>query len=145
MIAEDDYELQQMERRILEGVGLSVTIADNGKKAVALATEHPYDLILMDMQMPEMDGITATRTLRSAGLETPVVALTANVMQQHQDEFERVGVTHFLSKPINLDKLHTVLDRFLEKTAPAVLGEESQSPRSDANPLGDMINSLLGE
>ncbi len=141
LIAEDDYELQLMERRILEEVGLRVDIAANGKEAVSMAEQHRYDLILMDMQMPEMDGITATKTLRAEGVESPVVALTANVMQKHRDEFESVGVTHFLSKPIELNKLHAVLERFLEKATQSATKKEP--PASGADQLDNLINGLL--
>ena len=118
LIAEDDYELQLMERRILESYGLTVSVADNGQKAVeqaesAMAENEPFDLILMDMNMPVMDGITAARTLREKGINIPVVALTANVMHQHQQAFAEVGVELFLGKPIETVELIATLDQVL--------------------------------
>jgi CheY-like chemotaxis protein len=113
LIAEDTPELQILERRILESMGATVTLANNGVEAVELASNHPFDLILMDMQMPEMDGLEATRTLKAAGNPTPIVALTANVMQKHRDAFDQVGGDGFLSKPIDKAELQRTLQRHL--------------------------------
>jgi two-component system, sensor histidine kinase len=70
---------------------LTVTLANNGREAVDLASSGDFDLILMDMQMPELDGLEATRLLRQQGSTIPVVPLTANVMQKHRDAFARIG------------------------------------------------------
>ncbi len=113
LVVEDLPALQLLERRILEGMGLTVTTADNGVQAVNLARTQPFDLILMDMQMPEMDGIEATTILRKEGINTPVVALTANVMQKHRDQFVEAGCNDFLEKPIDKEKLRVVVNMFL--------------------------------
>ncbi len=113
LIAEDTPELQLLERRILEAMGLTVTTCENGKEAVALAVVQPFDLILMDMQMPEMSGIEATRVIRQQGVETPVVPLTANVMQKHREAFAAVGCEEFLGKPIDKQELRKVLLKYL--------------------------------
>ena len=70
-----------------------------------MAQSGSYDLILMDMQMPVMDGFTATRTLREAGFETPIVALTANAMRGFEQEVIGVGCTAYLTKPVDIDAL----------------------------------------
>ncbi|MBT3196610.1 MAG: response regulator, partial [Gammaproteobacteria bacterium] len=114
LVAEDTEELQILVRRLLERVGAEVAVANNGNEAVALALAEPYDLILMDMQMPEMDGIEATGLLRQVGCDTPIVALTANVMEQHRTQFEQAGCSEFLSKPIDREALMSVLGRYLE-------------------------------
>ncbi len=119
LIAEDTPELQILERRILESAGLDVTLANNGQEAIDLAHSHHFDLILMDMQMPEVDGIEATRTLRERGNTTPIVALTANVMQKHRDAFQNAGCDGFLGKPIDRQELHTVLAQLLNTTQPS--------------------------
>ncbi len=113
LIAEDTPELQIVERRMLEGFGIDVVMANNGAEALELALSEPFDLILMDMQMPEMDGIEATALLRQAGCEMPIVALTANVMRQHRDQFEQAGSSGFLAKPIERKKLIAVLKQYL--------------------------------
>mgnify|MGYP003957812883 FL=1 len=113
LVVEDTPELQLLERRILERMGLTVAVANNGKEAVDLATEQPFDLILMDMQMPVMDGIEATRVLRDRGYTVPIVALTANVMQKHRDQFDAVGCDDFMAKPIDKQKLRDTLKKYL--------------------------------
>ena len=118
LVAEDTLDLQQLERKILESVGASVNVANNGKEAVELGLSEPYDLILMDMQMPEMDGIEATRLMRSVGNETPIVALTANVMPKHRAQFEEAGCNGFLSKPIDRTELIAVLGAYLASAEP---------------------------
>ena len=114
LIAEDAPELQSLERRILKSMGLDVTVANNGREAVELALSNTFDLVLMDMQMPEMDGIEATERLRSVGYETPIIALTANVMAHHQEQFETAGCSGFLPKPIDRHRLQEVLGQYLQ-------------------------------
>lgn len=114
LLAEDCSEIQQLMRHILESIGIEVTTANNGKEAVALATNNHFDLILMDMQMPVMNGIDATRAIRQHAIDTPLVALTANVLQKHRDAFEAVGCNRFLTKPIDIQELQQVLQQHLE-------------------------------
>ncbi|MBT3488414.1 MAG: response regulator [Gammaproteobacteria bacterium] len=113
LIAEDTPELQLLERRILENMGLDVTTANDGKVAVQLATGQAFDVIFMDMQMPVMDGIEATKVLRSEDNQTPIVALTANVMEKHREQFTEAGCDAFLGKPIDKQELRRVLKKFL--------------------------------
>ncbi len=127
LVAEDTPELQEIERRILESMGVEVVLADNGEKAVEQALSNPFDLILMDMQMPVMDGIEATRLLHSVGCDTPVVALTANVMQQHREQFEDAVCREFLSKPIDIDSLRLVLSRYLEEAGSGTASGSAES------------------
>ena len=114
LIVEDTPELQLLERSILEMMGIHVTTANNGQEGLVLATEHPFDLILMDMQMPVMDGIESTTAIREQGIKTPIVALTANVMQSHREAFEAAGCSDFLEKPFNKLALKRVLKRYLD-------------------------------
>jgi CheY-like chemotaxis protein len=78
-----------------------------------MVTEHPFDLVLMDMQMPLMDGVEATRQIRAHNNQVPIVALTANVMEGHRVAFEEAGSNSFLSKPIDRQELRQVLAEFL--------------------------------
>ena len=119
LIAEDTPELQLLERRILESMGLEVEVVNNGKEAVDLVSRHHFDLVLMDIQMPVMDGLEATRRLKITHSRLPVVALTANVMQKHRDQFDQVGGDGFLTKPIDRELLKETLTRYL--TAPPTL------------------------
>jgi CheY-like chemotaxis protein/HPt (histidine-containing phosphotransfer) domain-containing protein len=122
LIAEDSAALQILERRMVETVGCTVTIANNGSEAVELAAYNSFDLILMDMQMPVMDGIEATATLRQLDIQTPIVALTANVMPQHRDQFKKAGCNHFVDKPIDMAALQQVFENYL---TPASKEEEA--------------------
>ena len=126
LVAEDTPELQILERRILEGVGVAVEVAQQGREAVDLALQQPFDLILMDMQMPVMDGIEATRTLRERGYQGAIVALTANVMQKHRDQFSEAGCDGFLAKPIDQQQLREVLQQWVPLAAPVAVSEQPQ-------------------
>jgi CheY-like chemotaxis protein len=94
---------------------VTVTVANNGEEAVELSKSHSFDLILMDMQMPVMDGIEATREIRAAGNTIPIIALTANVMQAHRDAFNAAGCDDFLGKPINRQKLLQLLKGYISE------------------------------
>ena len=113
LITDDTPANRQLAGLVLRKAGLHVDKAENGAIAVRKATEHPYDLILMDMQMPVMDGFTATRTLRSRGLETPILAFTANVTEQDRQKCIESGCTGFLTKPINIDLLLSTIAEYL--------------------------------
>jgi CheY-like chemotaxis protein len=108
---------------MIEPFGVQVEIAADGRQALQRATEHRYDLILMDMQMPLMDGIEATRRLREARNQTPIVALTANVMQHQRATFEAAGCNDFLSKPIHSARLLALLRAHLQPRKRAVVAE----------------------
>ena len=112
LIAEDAPELQLLERRMVEQLGPMVDVASNGVEAVSKAMSKDYDLILMDMQMPQMDGIEATRTLREQGVTVPIVALTANVMEHHKAQFYEAGCNDFLAKPIDRQLLAEVFVKY---------------------------------
>ncbi len=114
LVAEDTLAIQLLEKRILENMGLVVTVANNGQEAVDLVANHHFDLVLMDMQMPVMDGIEATQALRDRGKTLPIIALTANVMPRHRELFQLAGCNDFLEKPIDKQMLRKVLAKYLE-------------------------------
>ncbi|MBT4082003.1 MAG: response regulator [Gammaproteobacteria bacterium] len=117
LVAEDTREVQLLVRQILEGYGIEVEIAENGQEALEKGLSKSYDLILMDMQMPVMDGIEATTLLRQSFCQVPIVALTANVMQVHRNKFSQAGCNDFLSKPIEQEALQRVLGEYLERVS----------------------------
>jgi CheY-like chemotaxis protein/HPt (histidine-containing phosphotransfer) domain-containing protein len=129
LIVEDTPELQQLERRIVQTMGATVTLASNGEEAIEQVHQHNFDLILMDMQMPIMDGLEATTRLRGEGDQTPIVALTANVMQRHREQFGEVGADGFLQKPINKVELRQILRRYLRLDNQR-LPETERAPRN---------------
>jgi CheY-like chemotaxis protein/HPt (histidine-containing phosphotransfer) domain-containing protein len=114
LVVDDSVENRELARLLLEEAGLSVTEASNGKEAVMSAMAEKFDLILMDMSMPVMDGFTATRILREKGLKLPIVALTAHAMAGFEAEIIECGCTGYLTKPIDIDKLFDTLAKFLK-------------------------------
>ncbi|KAF1049830.1 response regulator [Xylophilus sp.] len=119
LLVEDNDLNQQVARELLRDAGFLVDVAENGREAIDLADEHHYDLVLMDMQMPVMDGIAATRHLRAdarhAGL--PIVAMTANAMPADRDRCLAAGMDDHLPKPIDPDRLWAALARWIRPRA----------------------------
>ncbi len=114
LVAEDTPLLQALLGHMLKKYGVQVLVANNGQEAVEIALQQQVDLILMDMQMPEMDGIEATRILRSTSYSAPIVALTANVMDDHRQRFLEAGANGFLAKPIDQQAIIEHLEQYLE-------------------------------
>jgi CheY-like chemotaxis protein/HPt (histidine-containing phosphotransfer) domain-containing protein len=118
LLVEDNELNQQVAAELLQAVGCVVEIAANGSDALRRLVEERYDLVFMDMQMPVLDGLTATRRLRQLpGLSTlPVVAMTANARQCDHDACLAAGMTDFISKPFEPQMLYSVLQRLLTET-----------------------------
>ncbi len=105
LVVDDGAENRELVRLVLEETGLQVVEADNGQSALDMAALHAIDLVLMDMQMPVMDGTTATRLLRERGHRMPVLALTANAMKGHEAELDGLGFDGVHTKPLDIDHL----------------------------------------
>ena len=122
LVAEDNVINQKLIRRVLEGFGLTITVANNGEEAFNLRKQNDYDLIFMDIQMPVMGGIEATaEILRYEKLNRlkhiPIIALTANALQGDKEKYLEAGMDNYLSKPIDLDRLNTVLYEYFPAKA----------------------------
>jgi CheY-like chemotaxis protein len=101
---------------MLEHLGVKADVARNGREAVELACSAHYDVILMDIQMPEMDGLEATRVLRQRlGTTTRIVAMTANAMAEDRARATEAGCDGFLAKPVRLEELTRALRRVQAK------------------------------
>ena len=122
LVTDDTPANRRLVSLVLRKAGLIVDEAEHGQHALDCVAKQDYDLLLMDMQMPIMDGFTATRTLRSSGVKTPVFALTANVMQSDRERCEEAGCNDFLTKPIDIDQLLAKLAEYL----PLMTEEECQ-------------------
>lgn len=118
LLVEDNEINRQVAQELLEGFGLDVTTAENGEQAIALLNAAQFDGVLMDMQMPVMDGMTATREIRKIPqfAKLPVIALTANVMVSEQNKFLEAGITDHIGKPIDPDQLATTLAKWVRPT-----------------------------
>lgn len=113
LVVEDHPVNQLVIKRVLGRLGIDVVLAENGKIALEYANDE-IELVLMDIQMPVMDGIEATRQLRARGWERPILALSANVYPADQERFRDAGMVGFVPKPIELERLVTALDCHLE-------------------------------
>lgn len=131
LLVEDNVVNQQVATRFLDRLGQNVTVANNGLEAVAIARERPFDLILMDMQMPELDGIEATRRIRAEVVDVaPIIAMTANASDDDRRRCREAGMVGFESKPITLKRLRIVLATYLSPDISAAIAatvEEEQA------------------
>ena len=117
LIAEDSRAIQFMMRRLLESFVGSVTVVEDGKAAVdavrqAIQDRKPFNIIFMDIQMPVMNGYEATKQLRSLGIDTPVIALTAGAMSGEREICLSIGCTDYLPKPVHRDDLVNAVQRY---------------------------------
>lgn len=109
LIAEDVEKNQFLIKKILSQAGATIDLVSNGVEAIDRATHNIYDLILMDIQMPELDGREATRILRDSGYKKPIIALTAHAMVEERKMNIQAGCNDYLTKPIDVNKLvHTI-------------------------------------
>jgi len=111
LLAEDNVVNQRIVSRMLVGLGCRVDVVGDGVQALEAVARGSYDVVLMDVQMPELDGLEATRRLRRQphGLQLPVVALTANVTDEFRQACLAAGMTDFLTKPLSKGELTRVL------------------------------------
>ena len=117
LLVEDNEINQQVAKEILEGAGLNVTLATNGQEAVDAVKENNYDAVLMDVQMPVMDGYTATREIRNLKSEirnVPIIAMTAHAMAGDEDKSLEAGMNGHVTKPIDPDQLFSTLQKWIK-------------------------------
>ena len=98
---------------MLQDAGAKVALAENGKQGLDESLRRPFDAILLDMQMPIMDGYTAAAAMREAGVNCPIIALTAHAMSGDEEKARAAGCDDYLSKPIDEDLLYAKLRTFL--------------------------------
>jgi two-component system sensor histidine kinase/response regulator len=145
LVADDNAVNREVTSEFLKELGYEVEIAVDGKEALAAARSKTYAAILMDCQMPEMNGYDATRELRGleAGRRTPIIAVTAHAMAGERERVLASGMDDYLSKPLNVDALAAVMDRWVSDTKEsspklAAVGErqgpETLSPRTRRSP-----------
>jgi len=143
LLAEDNKINQQYARALLEKAGHSVFVADNGAKAVDAIQRGEYDVVLMDIQMPEMDGVEATRQIRKLPAPKsaiPIIAMTANAMAGAREEYLKAGMDDYISKPIQPTKLLSKLATLVGRRTPV---PPRRTAAGDASVLdGDKLAGL---
>ena len=113
LLVEDNELNYEIAKTVLEEAGFRVDGASNGKEAVDKASDNAYDVILMDIQMPIMDGYEATKELRRLGNKTPIIAMTANAFSEDRKKAKDVGMDGYIPKPINVNKLVSTIMNIL--------------------------------
>jgi len=161
LLVEDNAVNQKVAVRYLERMGCEVRVADNGAEGVRAYREGKFDIVLMDLQMPVMDGLTATREIRQleAGRPmTPIVALTANAMSGQLERCLEAGMNAFLTKPLEIARLYETLERFglgvtqpaaapmsaEAATAPVDLAKLSEITDGDAEFTYELASTFIG-
>ena len=154
LVAEDNHVNQAVLLAMLGKTGHKVDMVANGSEVVSAVIQIPYDLVLMDIQMPEMDGVTATRKIRDLPGEIgniPIIALTANAMKGDREKYIKAGMTDYVSKPVNPQKLFQAIARCCGAQLSDTLrgtevmeqgAQDGGEPDNTANALHDLIGEL---
>jgi len=147
LLAEDNPVNQTLAMRILEKLGHKVQVVNNGREALGLSQAEEFDLILMDVQMPEMDGLEATTAIRVAesdnGKHVPIIAMTAHAMKGDREKCLSAGMDGYLSKPIRTEELKKVMS---EATKARNLGQSSEQNSFQAiGQLELLLESVMGD
>jgi signal transduction histidine kinase/CheY-like chemotaxis protein/ABC-type phosphate/phosphonate transport system substrate-binding protein len=140
LVAEDNPTNQQVAQAILEGAGIAVTIVNNGEAAVEAIRNTPFDAVLMDIQMPRMNGYKATRLIRQLanGPSIPIIAMTAHAMKGDEEKCLDAGMDGYISKPVNQDRLFHTLWRLL-RTRERLPTGETDAVVPAAMPAGEPV------
>ncbi len=143
LVAEDNRMNQKLVERILEKFGCEAEIVPDGLEAIRRCLHKKYDIILMDIHMPKMDGLEASKRIRVAGKnkKTPIVALTAAALLEERNHGLASGMNDFVTKPFAPDLLRRVMVKWLEDTAPQ--GEEDHAPQAEESPAEQIDLSYL--
>jgi signal transduction histidine kinase/CheY-like chemotaxis protein len=135
LLAEDGVHNQRLVTALVRGTGATLDVVGDGEQAVQAALAGDHDLVLMDIQMPVMDGVSAVQMLRDAGYGGPIVALTANVMRSDIETYRRVGCQDVLAKPIDRTRLYHVLSTYLQR-------HTREAPALDEERLDAVVRKL---
>lgn len=137
LLAEDHPVNRELANHMLRELGVTVTAVENGEQAVEATQRESFDLVLMDIQMPVMDGLEATRRIHDTRPDLPVLALTANVMREDYARYREAGLVDTLGKPYDADSLRQMLARWLP-APPARSAEPASSAPATERPAGEV-------
>jgi len=147
LVAEDNPTNQTLVSALLDQQGHHVTIVNNGRFAVERAAQEPFDLILMDVQMPEMSGLEATAAIRETERRTgghiPIVALTARAMTGDREQCLAAGMDAYVPKPLRAEELFAAIDAIAGSPAPEAPSPAAPSPSPDQKNAGAVDRSAL--
>jgi two-component system sensor histidine kinase/response regulator len=143
LLVEDNEDNQQVGTEILKAVGCSVTVASNGEESTRMVQDALYDIVLMDVQMPVMDGLTATREIRKMPefRRLPIIAMTANAMREDMERCLDAGMDDYIAKPIDPDAMFQTLRRFYVPRAPGKT-DSPEGANTDKVPGIDEISGI---
>lgn len=113
LLVDDKLMMRRIQSQILQAYGHYVQAEDSGDAAIQTLQQYEFDLVLMDMNMPDMDGLQTTQKLRSLGIITPVIALTGNDSDEARQACQQAGMNGFIHKPIRLQDFHLEAQRVL--------------------------------
>lgn len=116
LVAEDNLINQQVAKTIFKNLGFEIDMAENGNDVITKINDNNYDVIFMDIMMPELDGMEATKKLRKQNHNLPVIALTADINKEIQDKMKEVGMNDFIAKPIRIDEIKRVLIKWVSES-----------------------------
>jgi two-component system, sensor histidine kinase and response regulator len=153
LLAEDNETNQKVAVGILKNFGYKTDVVSNGKEAVEAMEKIPYDIVIMDCQMPQMDGYAATKEIRSSQSNVldhnvPIIAMTANAMKGDREKCLEAGMDDYIPKPIHPQKLLEVIEKWLVKTNEEMQPDDIASAFEPANAVFDstgLIDRLLGD
>ncbi|MFT6926237.1 MAG: PAS domain S-box-containing protein [Psychromonas sp.] len=147
LLVEDNPANQMVIKSILEFAKLRVDVVSNGYEAVEAVRNLPYDIVLMDISMPEMDGMSATREIRklsSAARKIPIIALTAHTLSGDKERFIKAGMNDYLSKPVNRDAALTCIARWTKGAKPSAQAEPQAEEQHNAeNEHSDFVDQQV--
>jgi signal transduction histidine kinase/CheY-like chemotaxis protein/HPt (histidine-containing phosphotransfer) domain-containing protein len=147
LLAEDHPQNRRLIKRLLNKLGHTVYEASDGNEAIALCQEHKPEIILMDIHMPDVDGLQAFKVLRELGFKKPIIALTANAMKNEVEEYLSLGFDAYIEKPIDRQKLLSTIAAFLSQEYPGATEQvESLMDEVDMSDLvAEFESSLVKE
>ena len=113
LLIDDDPAYIEIIKFCLEKAGFNVSVASDGQQAIDMALKEPFGLILMDVQMPNINGMEATRVLRENDIKIPIVVVTANAMKGDDEKCFQAGANDYLTKPVDIQKMMEVMKKYL--------------------------------